>query len=69
MFLGPVLFAILGNICYTLGWIVDVAAFCGSPRRGLFRAGFVFWMVLTAIPGAWAVTAYLMTVYTGRKLD
>jgi hypothetical protein len=29
----------------------------------------VFAVVLTALPGVWAVVAWLITVYTGRKLD
>lgn len=69
MFVGPVFFAIAANVCYTFGWIVDVVAFSGSPRKGLFRAGLIFSLILTAMPGLWAVFAFLMTVYTGRKLD
>lgn len=69
MFSGPVLYGVLANVCYTFGWIVDVVAFRGSPRKGLLRSGFIFFLVLTALPGVWAVIAYLMTVYTGQKLD
>jgi hypothetical protein len=67
MISGPFFCAIFANICYTFGWIVDIAAFCGSPRRALFRAGFIFSIVLTALLGAWAVTAYLITVYTAEN--
>lgn len=69
MIFGPVLYGIMANICYTFGWILDISAFHGSPRKGLFRAGFIFSLVLTALPGIWAVIAYLITVYTGQKLD
>lgn len=69
MLVGPVFYAIMANVCYTFGWIVDLIAFSGGPRRGLFRAGLIFSLALTSLPGVWAVIAYLMTVYTGRKLD
>ena len=69
MIFGPVLYGIMANICYTFGWILDISAFHGSPRKGLFRAGFIFSLVLTALPGIWAVIAYLITVCTGQKLD
>jgi hypothetical protein len=65
----PLFYGLLANICYTLGWIVDTAAYRGSPRRWLFKAGVIFSVVLTALPGIWAVTAWLTSVYTGRKLD
>jgi hypothetical protein len=69
MIFGPPFYGIMANICYTVGWIVDIAAYRGSPRKVSFRAGFVFSLLLTALPGIWAVIAWLMTVYTGRKLD
>ena len=68
MLFGPVLYMVMANVCYTLGWIIDVAAYRGSPRKEHFRAGFVFSLVLTALPGIWAVLAWLITVRTGRKL-
>lgn len=67
--LGPLAYAILANLCYTLGWVVDAAAFRGAPRAGLFKAGIAFSVLLTASPGVLAVVAWLMTVITGRKLD
>jgi len=69
MLIGPVFYGIMANVCYTFGWIIDVAVYRGSPRKGLFKAGFIFSLVLTALPGIWAVVAWLITVYTGRKLD
>lgn len=69
MLFGPVLYAIVANICYTGGWIVDSLAFQGGPRVGLYKAGVVFSVVLTALPGVWAVVAWLMTLITGHKLD
>ncbi len=67
--LGPIAFAILANLCYTFGWIVDAAAFRGAPRAGLFKAGVVFSLLLTASPGIGALVAWLMTIVTGRKLE
>ena len=69
MIFGPMLYAILANLWYTLGWITDVIAYRGSPRQGMFKAGFIFSIVLTALPGIWAVVALLITIYTGHKLD
>jgi hypothetical protein len=69
MFLSPPVYAILANICYTFGWILDLATYRTSPRKGLFKAGLIFSIILTALPGVWAVVAYLITVYTGRKLE
>jgi len=66
--LGPGIYMALVNLFYTLGWIVDVAAYRGRPREGLFKVGFMFSLVLTALPGAWAVVALLITIYTGHKL-
>ena len=69
MLFGPFFYGIAANVCYTFGWIVDTTAYRGSPRRGLFKAGFVFSLALTALPGIWAVTAYLITLHTGEKWD
>lgn len=69
MLFGPFIYAIVANVCYTGGWIVDTLAFQGEPRVGLYKAGVVFSVVLTALPGAWAVVAWVMTLITGHKLD
>ena len=69
MILGPVAYVIMANICYTFGWVLDVATNNDGPRKALFKAGFIFSIALTALPGAWAIAAYLITVHTGRKLD
>jgi hypothetical protein len=69
MLVGPILYVVLANICYTFGWIVDVVSYNDGPRKGLFRAGLIFSVVLTALPGLWAIVAYVSTVYTGKKLD
>ena len=69
MIIGPVLYAFLANLCYTFGWIVDTVFYRGAPRMRLYKAGTILSAILTALPGIWAVTAWLMTVLTGRKLD
>ena len=65
---GPPLYAIGANVCYTFGWILDLAAERRSPRKGRFYAGLAFAIALTALPGLWAVIAWLATVVTGEKL-
>jgi hypothetical protein len=34
----------------------------------LFKAGLIFSLILTALPGMWAVVAWLITVYTARAV-
>jgi hypothetical protein len=69
MIFGPFVYGFLANICYTLGWIVDTASYRGMPRTRLYKAGVIFSIILTSLPGMWAVAAWLMTVITGHKLD
>jgi hypothetical protein len=69
MILGPIANAILANVFYTSGWILDVVTSADGPRKTLFKIGLIFSVVLTALPGLWAVAALLITLYTGRKLD
>lgn len=69
MLFGPFVYAFLANVCYTLGWIVDTIFYRGSPRTRLYKSGLIFSAVLTALPGVWAIVAWLITVYTGKKLD
>jgi hypothetical protein len=69
MIFGPFVYAFMANVCYTLGWGVDTVVFRGAPRTRFYKAGVVFSVVLTALPGVWAVVAWLMTLITGQKLD
>jgi hypothetical protein len=69
MIFGPIVFGFFANICFTLGWIVDTVSYRGMPRTRLYKAGVIFSVVLTSLPGIWAVAAWLMTVITGHKLD
>ena len=59
----------MANFCYTLGWVVDTVWYNGNPRERLYKSGLIVAVVLSALPGVWAVVAWLITVYTGRKLD
>jgi hypothetical protein len=69
MIFGPFVYAFMANLCYTLGWVVDIFEFRGAARRAtLYKRGVVFSVVLTALPGVWAVAAWLMTLITGHKL-
>ncbi|WP_263356905.1 hypothetical protein [Acidicapsa ligni] len=69
MIFGPIFYGIGANLFYTLGWMIDTALYKGQPRRMLYKTGLIFSMILTALPGAWAVIAWLITIYTGKKLD
>lgn len=69
MIIGPFIYAICANLCFTLGWIVDTSFYRGRPRNRLWKAGLIFSSVLTALPGIWAVIAWCITLYTGKKLD
>jgi hypothetical protein len=55
MIFGPLLYGALVNAAYTAGPILDTIFFRGSPRRSIFKFGYIFSLVLTALPGAWAV--------------
>lgn len=66
---GTAIYLALANLCYTLGWVVDTAFYNGRPRTTLYKSGVIFAVALTALPGVWAVIAWLITVHTGQKLD
>jgi hypothetical protein len=40
MILGPPIYTVLANICFTAGWIIDEIFYKGSPRSRLLQAGF-----------------------------
>jgi hypothetical protein len=63
-----VIYGILANIACTAGPVFDTVFYRGSPRQQLFKAGYIGSVLLTALPGVWAVTAWLWTVVTGKKL-
>jgi hypothetical protein len=53
---GAVVYGIMANLCYTLGWMVELRSRKTDPmaarRRGqwMFRAGLLFSCVLTSLP-------------------
>jgi len=57
MIFGPLLYALFANLAYTAGPVLDTVYFHAAPRRGLFKAGYISSLVLTALPGVWAVVA------------
>lgn len=69
MVIGPPFYAILANLAYTAGPILDVSIYRGRPRKQMLKVGYVFSIVLTASPGVWALAAWVWTAATGTKLD
>jgi hypothetical protein len=69
MFVGPGVYAGLANVCYTFGSVADTLFYRGVPRTRLYKAGIIFSVILTALPGIWAVVAWLTIAITGHKLD
>jgi len=69
MIIGPPIYALFANLCYSLGWVVDIWSYRGHPRIVLYRVGLVFSLFLTALPGIWAIIAWCITLYTGKKMD
>jgi hypothetical protein len=67
--IGTVIYIAMANVCYTLGWVVDTIWYNGNPRKRLYKSGLTLAVVLSALPGLWAVVAWLMTLITGHKLD
>ena len=57
MIFGTIVYAILATACYTLGCCADIVSSQSRPLIGLFKAGVLFSVVLTALAGVWAVVA------------
>ena len=66
---GIIAYAILANICYSLGWITELIWSSGDTdktqpvRARVFRWGFLFSVALTALPAGamilfWAVAGF-----------
>lgn len=68
MIFGPMFYLLFVNVAYTFGAALDTSFCRSSPRKKLFKAAYVWSLVLTALPGMWAVVAWLGTVVAGRKL-
>ena len=69
MIFGPFVYAFMANLCYSLGSLCDSLRRSTKPSKKLFRAGLYFSMALTALPGLWALVAWITTLVTGKKLD
>jgi hypothetical protein len=69
MIFGLFVYGLMANLCYSLGSIIDLIFYRGRPRVQLFKIGLIFSVSLTALPGLWALTAWLITVATGKKFD
>lgn len=65
LILGVLAYGFLANVCYTLGWLVELwgrkTDLPAARRRGekMFRVGLIFSCVLTSIP-FWFASAYWM---------
>lgn len=66
--IGPAVLGVGANIAFTAGPLLDVLWYRGGPRRYLLRLGYWFSLVLTSLPGVWALIAWLATLATERKL-
>lgn len=69
MIFGPFICGVMANLCYCLGPLFDLVFYPGAPRVRLFKSGLILSLALTAAPGLWAVTVWLITVFTGQKMD
>jgi hypothetical protein len=69
MFLGPPLYAIMANICYTGGSVFDQLFYKRRPRPRLLQIGFWFSIFLTALPGMWALYCWIRAIRTGQLMD
>ena len=64
--LGTVLYGLTANLCYTLGWVIELRGRRKNPEaarllgRRMFRAGLVFSCILTTLP-FWLACLYWAT--------
>jgi hypothetical protein len=68
MIIGPLLDGLFANVAYTAGPIFDEIFYREKPRRQLFKAVYTFAVVVTGLPGVWALVAWLSTVITEAKI-
>jgi hypothetical protein len=68
--LGVLVYGFMANLCYTLGWVIELRSRKSNPvsarRRGqwMFRAGLLFSGVLTSLP-FWLACVY-WTLHRGQ---
>jgi len=65
----PIICGVMANLCFSLGWVVGTIRYRGRPRAALYKTGLIFFVILTALPGIWAVVGWCITLYTGKRLD
>ncbi|WP_031496345.1 hypothetical protein [Bryobacter aggregatus] len=65
---GPLVYGFFANLCYSAGPFLDLKDKCSRPREKRFEEGYRFSILLTALPGVWAVLAWLFTLVSGKKL-
>ena len=65
--IGAVIYAVFANLAYTAGPVIDSLGFRGSPGRNLLKAGYLFSVLLTALPGALSVAVWLKTSVTAHQ--
>jgi hypothetical protein len=72
---GILLYAILANICYTGGWIVELLLVRWNPTRAAgfgvraFRRGLKFSIGLTLFPAVLSWAVFLMSFAIGRRVS
>jgi hypothetical protein len=69
MIVGPPVYVVLANICYTFGFVANLIISRGKPVKRLFVIGLMFSLALTALPGLWAVYCWIHSIVTGQKMD
>ena len=47
---------------------MNTVLYNGRPRTRLYKSGLILAGVLSALPGVWAVAAWLITLFTGDRL-
>ena len=69
LLMGVILYAVLANACYSLGWITELVwkpgetAETAAIRSKLFRIGFIFSLALTGLPALlmlllWSISGF-----------
>jgi hypothetical protein len=62
------LFALCANVCYTLGWIVDLILHRSKPSLRLLVTGYGFSTVVTLIPAVFFCGMFLFHKLTGTYI-
>ena len=66
MFIGPLIYGAVANVCYTTGWWLELLASAvwgrAAPHMGplLFREGLIFSVGVTLLPAAGFLVIYML---------